>query len=84
MKGKLLNQPKARNRWRDNSFQQKHFDGAKMGILVGTSKGIFSIQDSGSHLLADNPGVRDLVIIDDRMFAGTGAGIFVSDDNGEY
>tara|TARA_B100002052_G_C15661754_1_gene497640 strand:+ start:398 stop:565 length:168 start_codon:yes stop_codon:yes gene_type:complete len=54
-----------------------------MGILVGTSKGIFSIQDSGSHLLADNPGVRDLVIIDDRMFAGTGAGIYVSDDNGE-
>ena len=54
-----------------------------MEILVGTSKGIFSIQDSGSHLLADSPGVRDLIIIDDRMFAGTGAGIYVSDDNGE-
>ena len=54
-----------------------------MKIIAGTSKGIFSINDSDSHLLSDSPDVRDLVNFDDRLFAGTGAGICISDDNGE-
>ena len=46
-----------------------------MKVLAGTSKGIFAIKDGDSHHLLESLAVRDLVSFDDRLFAGTGAGL---------
>ena len=54
-----------------------------MKVLAGTSKGIFAIKDGDSHHLLESLAVRDLVSFDDRFFAGTGAGLYISDDDGE-
>ena len=54
-----------------------------MRVLAGTSKGIFVINDGMTHQLLESRGVRDLVCHDGRLFAGTGAGLYVSDDDGE-
>jgi hypothetical protein len=56
--------------------------GLVMKILAGTSKGVFAIAgDTARHVL-ESRGVRDLVTYDGRVFAGTGAGVYVSDDSG--
>lgn len=52
-------------------------------ILAGTSRGVFAIDAEGARSVLDSRGVRDLIEINDRVFAGTGAGLFVSDDGGE-
>lgn len=54
-----------------------------MKVLAGTSKGVFSVGNGDPRHLLDSRGVRDLVMINGRMFAGTGAGLFISDDEGE-
>ena len=54
-----------------------------MKVLAGTSKGIFAIKDGDSHHLLESLAVRDLVSFDDRLFAGTGAGLYISDDDGK-
>lgn len=50
-------------------------------MLAGTSKGVFCIA-SGEQLLASR-GVRELVEVDGRLFAGTGDGLYRSQDNGQ-
>ena len=54
-----------------------------MRVLAGTSKGIFVINDGMTHQLLESRGVRDLVCLDGRLFAGTGAGLYISDDDGK-
>ena len=55
-------------------------------ILAGTSRGIFSLGDgttpSRIEPVLESAGVRDLIAIGDRLFAGTNEGLFVSDDRG--
>lgn len=57
--------------------------GVAMNILAGTSKGVFSIGKDGARQVLESRGVRDLAKFGDRVFAGTGAGLFVSDDAGQ-
>lgn len=54
-----------------------------MKVLAGTGKGVFSVANGDSRQTLESRGVRDLVKIGDRLFAGTGAGLFASDDLGK-
>ena len=54
-----------------------------MSVLAGTSKGVFSVEPGDARHLLESRGVRDLVRLGDRLFAGTGAGLFASIDAGE-
>lgn len=54
-----------------------------MNILAGTSKGVFAVDPRGALQTLESRGVRELVVQADRIFAGTGAGLFASDDGGE-
>ena len=45
-----------------------------MSVLAGTSKGVFSVEPGDARHLLESRGVRDLVRLGDRLFAGTGAG----------
>lgn len=54
-----------------------------MRVLAGTSKGVFSVSESSVTQVLESRGVRDLVRIGQRLFAGTGAGLFTSDDDGQ-
>lgn len=53
-----------------------------MTVIAGTSRGTFLLRDG--HALAVSPerGVRDLVAIGGRIFAGTSAGLYASNDAG--
>ena len=51
-------------------------------LAAGTSKGVFLIDDGTTSQVLESRGVRDLVVIDGRVWAGTGSGAFVSDDSG--
>ena len=53
-----------------------------MNILAGTSKGVFSIANGDATQVLESAGVREIVRIGERLFAGTGAGLYISDDNG--
>jgi hypothetical protein len=54
-----------------------------MRIAAGTSKGVFTINGTGARQTLESRGVRELVGYGGRLFAGTGAGLYSSDDNGE-
>ena len=54
-----------------------------MKILAGTSKGVFSIEGDQFEQVLESRGVRDLVDIDGRVYAGTGAGVYFSEDHGK-
>lgn len=55
-----------------------------MTVIAGTSKGIFSIDGDGTpRRVLESRGVRDLYRNGARLFAGTGAGLYVSDDRGD-
>jgi len=54
-----------------------------MRVLAGSSRGVFSIENGEIRQLLESRGVRDLVMLDQRLFAGTGAGLYISDDYGE-
>lgn len=54
-----------------------------MNVLAGTSKGVFVVDDGVGRCVLESRGVRDLVRIGSRLFAGTGAGLYTSDDDGE-
>lgn len=54
-----------------------------MKILAGTSRGVFSIEGGEGRRVLESRGVRDLAAIEGRVFAGTGAGLYRSDDGGE-
>lgn len=53
-----------------------------MNIYAGTSKGVFRLTDGSVTQVLDSRGVREVVQIGERLFAGTGAGLYVSDDQG--
>ncbi|MFT4990668.1 MAG: photosystem II stability/assembly factor-like uncharacterized protein [Acidimicrobiales bacterium] len=52
-------------------------------ILAGTSRGVFAIDQDGAHSVLESRGVRDLFEVNGRVFASTGAGLFVSDNAGD-
>lgn len=51
-----------------------------MRTLAGTSKGVFSVEKGGHRKVLESRGVRDLVKLGEVLFAGTGAGLFASED----
>lgn len=51
-----------------------------MDIYAGTARGVFSVSGDGAEQVHDSRGVRELVRVGERLFAGTGDGLFVSDD----
>jgi len=53
-----------------------------MTVIAGTSKGVFRIDDVDTAKVLGCRGVRDLAIVGSKIFAGTGAGVFVSQDRG--
>ena len=52
-------------------------------MLAGTTRGIYSIHRGEARQVLESGAVRDLSSDGDRLFAGTGAGLFLSDDAGE-
>ncbi len=54
-----------------------------MNVLAGTGKGVFSVENGATRQVLESRGVRDLVKLGDRLFAGTGAGLFASGDSGD-
>ena len=53
-----------------------------MSILAGTTRGLFRVSSGNHEQLLDARGVRELVRIGDRIFAGTSNGLYVSSDEG--
>ncbi len=54
-------------------------------VLAGTSRGVFALDPAHGaepRSVLESRGVRDLFGVNDRVFAGTGAGVFVSNDGG--
>ncbi len=52
-----------------------------MTLLAGTGKGVFRIDaGGGAEQVLRSRGVREIVRCGERLFAGTGAGLFASDD----
>ena len=54
-----------------------------MNVLAGTGKGVFLVENGAIRQVLESRGVRDLVKLGNRLFAGTGAGLFASDDSGD-
>lgn len=56
-----------------------------MQLLAGTSRGIFAVGDSTEDAaqVFVGRGVRDIVTVGERIFAGTAEGLYLSDDNGQ-
>ena len=53
-----------------------------MTILAGTSRGVFRIDGDGARCTLESRGVRELQTINQRVYAGTGAGLYASADGG--
>lgn len=53
-----------------------------MKVLAGTSRGIFRINGGAPDQVLTARGVRDIVDIGGRLFAGTAEGVWISDDDG--
>ncbi len=51
-------------------------------LVAGTTRGVFVIDDGGADQTLDVRHVRDLAVIDGRLFAGSDNGVFHSDDGG--
>lgn len=56
--------------------------GSAHAVLAGTSRGVFLLNDGSTQPVLESRGVRDLFHLDGRTFAGTGDGLWVSDDGG--
>ena len=54
-----------------------------MRICAGTSQGVFTVARGEANRVLDSRGVRELVQIESRLFAGTGDGLYSSDDQGD-
>jgi photosystem II stability/assembly factor-like uncharacterized protein len=52
-------------------------------IIAGTSKGVFKALDKGIEQVLVSRGVREIAQAAGRLFAGTGDGLYVSDDAGD-
>ena len=53
-----------------------------MNICAGTSNGVFTVTDRGVEKVLASRGVREMARIGARLFAGTGDGLYRSDDDG--
>jgi hypothetical protein len=53
-----------------------------MRVLAGSDGGVFAVSGGQARQLLESRCVRDLVRVTGRVFAGTDAGLFVSDDEG--
>ena len=53
-----------------------------MMLIAGTTQGVFTLDDHGPSQVLEAADVRDLQMIDGRVFAGSASGLFVSDDGG--
>lgn len=53
-----------------------------MDIAIGTSKGVFILDEKKPVNVLQSRGVRELICAGNRMFAGTGDGLYASDDEG--
>ena len=51
-------------------------------ILAGTAEGVYALAADGPEHRLESRCVRDLVHLGGRLFAGTDAGLFLSDDDG--
>ncbi len=51
-------------------------------LLAGTAEGVFIVDGQGSELTLEAKHVRELTLVDGRLFAGTAGGLFHSDDRG--
>ncbi len=51
-----------------------------MDIVAGTTRGVFAVGDGWVKQVHESRGVRELVQVGRRLFAGTGDGLFASDD----
>jgi len=51
-------------------------------LLAGTAGGVFIVDGEGSEQTLEAKHVRDLTLVDGRLFAGSAAGLFHSDDGG--
>lgn len=54
-----------------------------MIIIAGTSKGVYKASNDGVEQVLVSRGVREVVQAAGRLFAGTGDGLYVSDDTGD-
>ena len=53
-----------------------------MRICAGTTRGVFTVADGGVDQVLESRGVREMANVGSRLFAGTGDGLFASDDRG--
>lgn len=53
-----------------------------MRICAGTTRGVFTVSEDGVEQMLESRGVREMARIGLRLFAGTGDGLFASDDGG--
>lgn len=53
-----------------------------MEMCAGTSRGVFTVADGDVKQVLESRGVREMVQIGSRTFAGTGDGLYRSDDGG--
>lgn len=53
-----------------------------MILCAGTSHGVFMIADAEASQVLESRGVRELTRANGRLFAGTGDGLYASDDEG--
>ena len=51
-------------------------------LLAGTNKGVFIVDGAGSQQTLEARHVRDLTLVDDRLFAAATPGLYASDDGG--
>ncbi len=51
-------------------------------LLAGTAEGVFIVDGQGSEQTLEAKHVRELTLVDGRLFAGTAGGLFHSDDRG--
>ena len=54
-----------------------------MRTLAGTSEGVFALEAGAAHPVLPCRGVRELLASGERCYAGTGDGLFASDDAGQ-
>ncbi|MAI40987.1 MAG: WD40/YVTN/BNR-like repeat-containing protein [Candidatus Azotimanducaceae bacterium] len=53
-----------------------------MNFFAGTSRGVFRVVDGCATRILDCGGVREVVRLEGSLFAGTGKGLYVSEDGG--
>ena len=52
-------------------------------IFAGTMDGVFVLENGGVRQVLEASEVRDLVVVGGRIFASTGRGVYLSNDQGD-